>query len=64
MSTDQTARLRQELQAKMNKVPDAVRNGSVQTVRNWMRIRTDAEKVLKKKSVTAAELIGAISRLE
>lgn len=66
MTTDvqQMQRLQQELREKMNRVPDHVRNGSVQAVRNWMRLREDATKIAKKKGVTAAELAGAISRLE
>lgn len=60
----QIQRLRQELQVRLNKVPDQVRNGSVQTVQNWMRLREESAKTLKKKNVTAAELMGAISRLE
>lgn len=60
----QIQRLRQELQAKLNKVPDRVRNGSVQAVQNWMRLREESAKTFKKKGVTAAELMGAISRLE
>lgn len=59
----QIERLRQELQAKLNKVPDHVRDGSVQAVRHWMSLREDAAKVAKKKNVSASELMGAISRL-
>lgn len=60
----QVQRLRRELQDKLNKVPDHVRNGSVQTVKNWMRVRDESSKTLKKRNATSAELMGAISRLE
>ena len=61
---EQAQRLRDELSQRMNKVPDRVKNGSVQAVREWVGRREEAAKLLKKRGATVTEYISAISRLE
>lgn len=61
---EQIERLRGELLDAMNKVPDYVKNGSVQAVRNWMNAREDAGKLLKKRGATTSQYISAINSLK
>jgi hypothetical protein len=56
----QRARLREV----MNKVPDSVTNGSVQATREWLRIRAQAEKLVKNPRATATQLMGMVSQLQ
>lgn len=55
---------RKKLEERINKVPDRVRNGSIQATREWMRRRDEAVKLVKKPGVTVTQLISAISNLE
>lgn len=61
---DQIDTFRENLKEAMNKVPERVRNGGVQETRAWLEMRQDAEKLLKKRSVGVAELLGMITRLQ
>jgi hypothetical protein len=55
---------RRRLQERMNKVPERVNNGGIETTRNWMEARKRAEKLLKRRDATATQLISSISALE
>ena len=55
---------RKRLEEQINKVPEHVQNGSVQTTREWMKRREAAVKVLKKPGSTVAQLMAAISSIE
>lgn len=61
---EQLERARSQLKEILNKVPERVRNGGVQETRAWLEMRQDAEKMLKRRGVGAAELLGMISRLK
>lgn len=61
---EQAERLRERLQEAINKVPDRVRNGSIQATRSWMKQRAEAVKLLKKRNASGAELISAINALQ
>lgn len=56
--------LRQRLREAINKVPERINSGSVQVVRDWVRKRNDAEKVLKKSNATIAQLMSAIESVK
>ena len=55
---------RKKLEERINKVPDRVRNGSIQATREWMKRRDEAVKLVKKPGTTVAQFISAISNLE
>jgi ribosomal protein L17 len=55
---------KQRLALAMNKVPQRVNNGSIETTRAWLESRKRAEKLLKKRDATATQLISAIGELE
>lgn len=57
-------RLQEQLRALCNKPPERVINGSIQATRLWMSRREAAWKLLNKRTVTAHELMSAISALE
>lgn len=61
---DQLERIKEKLEQQINKVPDRVRNGSVQATREWMRDRDEAVKMLRKTNVGAPALLAMISRLQ
>ncbi len=52
------------LRERMNKVPQRVNNGGIETTRTWMEARKRAEKLLKRRDATATQLISAIGELE
>lgn len=56
--------LRQQLREAINKVPERINSGSVQAVRAWMRMRNEAEKVLKRSNATIAQLMSAIESVK
>lgn len=60
----QINRLRSELMVAIDKVPLRVRDGGVMAVRSWMDARREAQRIAKKPSATAAELMSAIRRIE
>jgi len=55
---------RQRLQEQIDKVPERVRNGSIQVTRDWMRQRERAMKVLKKSGSTVTELMTALQSIQ
>lgn len=61
---EQTERQRERLREIINKVPDKVANGSIQATREWLRIRAQAEKLLKNPRATATQLMGMVSQLQ
>lgn len=61
---EQLERARASLKEILNKVPDRVRNGGVQETRAWLEMRQEAEKMLTRRGVGAAEMLGMISRLQ
>lgn len=58
------AMLRKQLREQINKVPESVRNGSVQTTRSWVAQRNEAVKVLNKPNSTATQLMSAINSIK
>jgi hypothetical protein len=58
------AMLRKQLREQINKVPDSVRNGSIQTTRSWVAQRNEAMKVLNKPNSTATQLMSAINSIK
>jgi len=58
------ALLRKQLREQINKVPDSVRNGSIQTTRSWVAQRNEAMKVLNKPNSTATQLMSAINSIK
>lgn len=56
--------LREELRIAVNKVPERVRNGSIQTTRDWVERRNKAVKVLNKPNSTETELRSALSSIQ
>lgn len=61
---EQLQRARAGLKEILNKVPQRVISGGVMETRAWMQMRQDAEKLLKKRGVSAAELMGMTDRLK
>jgi hypothetical protein len=55
---------RDRLKALINKVPDRVAMGSIQSTRKWLETRERAEKLLKNPRATATQLMGMISQLQ
>lgn len=55
---------RKRLEEAINRVPERVRNGSIQQTRSWMGVRKEATKVLNKRNATLSELMSAISSLQ
>jgi len=64
MSQDEIERLLERLKETVNRVPDRVRNGGVMETRSWIRERDEAAKLLKKRNVTATEVLSALNRLQ
>lgn len=58
------ALLRKQLGEQINKVPESVRNGSIQTTRSWVAQRNEAQKLLKKPNATATQLMSAINSIK
>lgn len=48
----------------LNKVPQRVLDAGVMETRAWLQMREDAEKLLKKRGVGTAELMGMTDRLK
>lgn len=61
---EQLERARAGLKAVLNKVPQRVINAGVMETRAWVQLRQEAEKLLKKRGVTAPELMGMTDRLK
>ena len=61
---DQVVLFKARLREIINKVPDRVKSGSVQTTRDWLEKRAAAEKMLKRPGVTATQLMGIINSLQ
>jgi len=61
---DQVERIRDRLRQAINTVPQRVTSGSVQDTRAWLEVRAEAEKMLKKKAASVAQLLAMISRVE
>ena len=55
---------RKKLEERINKVPERVRNGSIQVTREWMKRRDEAVKLVRKPGATVAQFMSAISNLE
>lgn len=58
------AMLRKQLREQINKVPESVRSGSIQTTRSWVAQRNEAMKVLNKPNSTATQLMSAINSIK
>lgn len=56
--------LKDQLMRACNTVPERVRNGSIQTTRQWLDARQAAVKLVKKPGVTAHELLGALNTVK
>lgn len=63
---DKTQRelFRKKLEEQINKVPDHIRNGSVQATRSWMKQRDAAAKLMKKPNATVAQLMSALQSIQ
>jgi hypothetical protein len=61
---DQLERLMERLEAQTNKVPERVANGSIQETRDWLAIRDEAKKMLRKSNVNAGQILSMIDRLK
>lgn len=61
---EQLERARAGLKAVLNKVPQRVLDAGVMETRAWVQMREDAEKLLKKRGVGVAELMGMTDRLK
>lgn len=61
---DQLDRIRDRLAAQINKIPERVASGSIQETREWLNTREEAQKMLRKTNVNAAQLLTMISRLQ
>ena len=55
---------RRKVESAINKVPDRIRNGSIQATREWMKRRDEAAKLLKKPGATVSQLMSALTNLE
>lgn len=55
---------KERLRKAINTVPQRVNDGGVIATRAWMKQRTEAERVLKKRDVTVGELMSALSSVE
>lgn len=55
---------RKKLESVINKVPDRIRDGSIQATREWVKRRDEAAKLLKKPGATVSQLMSAITNLE
>jgi len=55
---------RKRLEEKINKVPERIRNGSIQDTRHWMKQRDAAIKIMKKPNVTVTQLMTALQMIE
>lgn len=61
---EQLERARAQLKEVLNKVPQRVIEAGVMETRAWVQMRQDAEKLLKKRGVSVAELMGMTDRLK
>ena len=61
---DQLERLKEQLEAQINKVPPRVANGSIQETREWLSMREEAKKMLRKSDINAGQILSMISRLQ
>lgn len=61
---DQLERLKEQLEAQINKVPDRIANGSIQETREWLAQRDEAKKLLRKSNINAGQILSMISRLQ
>ena len=61
---EQRERAVASLKQLINKVPTRVTNAGVMETRAWVQARQEAEKLLKKRGVTTAELLGMADRLK
>jgi hypothetical protein len=61
---DQLERLKERLEEHINKVPERVANGSIQDTREWLEIREEAKKMLRKSNLNAGQILSMISRLQ
>lgn len=61
---EQRERAVASLKQLINKVPARVTNAGVMETRAWVQARQEAEKLLKKRGVTTAELLGMADRLK
>lgn len=57
-------RLKIQIAAAANNVPQDVINGSIQRTREWLKARDSALKLTKKPGVTSAQLMGALNTLK
>jgi hypothetical protein len=61
---EQRERAMASLKELLNKVPARVTNAGVMETRAWVQARQEAEKLMKKRGVTTAELLGMADRLK
>lgn len=61
---DQLERLKEQLQAQINRVPPRVANGSIQETRDWLQMRDEAKKMLGKSNINAGQILSMIDRLK
>ncbi len=61
---EQLERAKARLKEALKKVPDRVMSAGVMETRAWMQTREEAEKLLKKRGVGIAELMGMADRLK
>lgn len=61
---EQRERAVASLKELLNKVPARVTNAGVMETRAWVQARQEAEKLMKKRGVTTAELLGMADRLK
>lgn len=61
---EQRERAMARLKEIINKVPARVTNAGVMETRAWVQARQEAEKLMKKRGVTTAELLGMADRLK
>lgn len=55
---------RRRLQEAVNRVPERIRNGSIQATREWMRRRDAAAKLANKPGATLTDLMSALQSIE
>ena len=61
---EQLERAKAGLKEVLNKVPQRVINGDVMQTRAWLQLHEEATKLLKKRGVSSAELMGMTDRLK
>jgi len=55
---------RKRLEEQINKVPERIRNGSIQATREWMKQRDAAAKLIKKPGATLTQLMAALGTIQ